>query len=148
MAGRNLVRKTAPPQQRSSGKGAIGVGITTLITILVVMLLAVFSVLSLSTARSDLRLAQMSAQAASDYYEADGRAQTWRARLVSTVIVTPPAERGERLAKAGYAVTDGGPGVLLVTGSFAIDELRDLVVTIAVGTDGSCMVRQWQTVSS
>ena len=50
-------------------------GGSSLLTVFAVLCLTVFALLSLSTVRADLRLAQHSRQAVQDYYAADARAQ-------------------------------------------------------------------------
>lgn len=53
----------------------VGVGVISCITVLLVLILAVFSCLTLSTARADYALAQRSAETVSSYYEADSEAR-------------------------------------------------------------------------
>jgi len=48
-----------------------GVGGMTLLTVLLVLALTMFAVLTLSSAQADMRLSQKSARAVSDYYAAD-----------------------------------------------------------------------------
>ena len=51
-----------------------GIGIITIINILLVLCLAVFSTLTLSSARSDAALSKINAEAAGAYYRADAAA--------------------------------------------------------------------------
>ena len=64
-------KKTAPP----------AVGGSSLLTVFAVLALTVFALLSLSTVRADVRLADAAAEAVTDYYAADCRAQEILARL-------------------------------------------------------------------
>ena len=50
------------------------IGITSLVLIFVMLCLLTFSVLSLVTARADLRLSQKNAERTSAYYDAENRA--------------------------------------------------------------------------
>ncbi len=59
---------------------AVTVGIASLLTIFAVLCLAMFALLSVSTARSNQRIAMASRQAITDYYRADGEAQAILAR--------------------------------------------------------------------
>ena len=55
-------------------RSAASVGITSFVLIFVMLCLLTFSVLSLATARADLRLSQRSADRTSAYYDAENRA--------------------------------------------------------------------------
>ena len=52
----------------------LGIGCITILTVLLVLTLSIFSALTLTTARADLSLSQISAQSVQDYYEADREA--------------------------------------------------------------------------
>lgn len=58
-------QKTASP---------IGIGLITIITVLLVLTLSIFSALTLSTARADLALSQINADTVTAYYAADSEA--------------------------------------------------------------------------
>ena len=55
-------------------RSAPGIGITSIVLIFVMLCLLTFSVLSLTTARADLRLARRSADRTTAYYDAENRA--------------------------------------------------------------------------
>lgn len=57
------------------------IGGSSLLTVFAVLALTVFALLSLSTVRADVRLADSAARAVTDYYAADCRAQEILARL-------------------------------------------------------------------
>lgn len=57
------------------------VGGSSLLTVFAVLALTVFALLSLSTVKADVRLADSAARAVTDYYAADCRAQEILARL-------------------------------------------------------------------
>lgn len=52
----------------------IGVGVITLIDVLLVLCLTIFSILTYSSARADLKLSQVNADAVTAYYAADSEA--------------------------------------------------------------------------
>ncbi len=59
----------------------VSIGLSSLLVIFCTLCLSVFSLLSLSSARADERLAEKSREAACAYYEADAKAQEILARL-------------------------------------------------------------------
>lgn len=59
------------------------IGGSSLLTVFAVLALTVFALLSLSTVRADVRLADAAAEAVTDYYAADCKAQEILARLRS-----------------------------------------------------------------
>lgn len=82
------------------------VGSSSLLVVFAVLCLTVFALLSLSTVRADIRLADRSAEAVTAYYEADTRAQEIFALLRAgetpddvevTVVETPQANSSDAL---------------------------------------------------
>ena len=59
----------------------LGIGLSSLLVIFCALCLSIFSLLSLSSARADGRLAEKSRDASCAYYEADTKAQEILARL-------------------------------------------------------------------
>ncbi|MDR1087746.1 MAG: hypothetical protein LBL23_00410 [Coriobacteriales bacterium] len=133
----------AEPESRS----ALGIGVTTLVTILVVLLLAAFSVLSLTLARSNLELSERAATQAQDYYAADSEATVWYAQLdaFAATMEGAPWDFAEQLAQAGYETHATSTGELSITQGFAINDQRTLLVTIAIYNDKTTTIRQWQS---
>ena len=66
---------------KKNSRGFPIIGGSSLLVIFAVLCLAVFAMLSLSTAQADRRLADTSIQAVADYYAADSRAEEILARL-------------------------------------------------------------------
>lgn len=60
---------------------SFGVGFTTIIMMLVVVVFTTLGVLALSTARTDNELANKNLEFLSDYYEAEGKANEIKARI-------------------------------------------------------------------
>ncbi|MCL2756744.1 MAG: hypothetical protein FWD43_01525 [Coriobacteriia bacterium] len=137
------------PRHKVRGRSALGIGVTTLVTVLVVMLLAAFSVLSLASARSDMRLSSMSAQSVSDYYAADSEATMWYSALDSLLArsASQSTDWDRVLRNAGYSVQRASDGGIQVRETFAMGPYRELVVTVAIAENGTPMIRQWQTFS-
>ena len=106
------------------------VGGSSLLIIFAVLCLTVFALLGLSTVQANDRLSRVSAQAAADYYAADGEAEAVLAAL----------RRGEV------------PANVQVEGDIysyicAISETQELHVEVRLGADG-WEVLQWQAVST
>lgn len=70
--------------QRSVG-GKVNIGAASLVLIFIVLCLATFGLLSLSSAKGDLSLAERQARAVTGYYEADQKGQEW-VRQVDAVL--------------------------------------------------------------
>lgn len=63
----------------------VGIGLASLFTVLLVLVLAVFSALTLTTARADLALSRINAETAKAYYAADAQAvERYRAFAAGT----------------------------------------------------------------
>ncbi len=60
-----------------TSKHKVNIGLTSLILIFIILCLATFSLLSLSSARGDQSLAARSAQAVTEYYRADAQGEKW-----------------------------------------------------------------------
>jgi hypothetical protein len=131
---------------RRASRSAVGVGLSTLVTIMVAVLLTTFSVLALVSARADLRLSSRVATSTQSYYAADGKAEQWLAE-VDAFAQRGHADLAAALLAAGYetGVTDDGR-VQLAT-AFPIDDKRDLIIEIALDNAGEIDILRWQSVS-
>jgi hypothetical protein len=98
----------------------MGVGVVTILTVLLVLCLTVFSALTLSTARSDLALSHRNADTVRAYYEADAQA----ARL--------------------YADFTGGDVPELET-AIPMTETQSLYLHLIRQADGSVLTLAWRT---
>ena len=111
-------------------------GGSSLLVVFAVLALTVFALLSLSTVRADVRLADASAKAVEDYYAADCRAQEILARI----------RLGEALPGIVEAEGQGGYAVLRYT--VPISDTQELQVEIGQHADLSCEILRWQAVPS
>lgn len=59
------------------GRSKVNIGAASLALVFIVLCLGVFGLLSLSSARGDLELAEREARSVAGYYEADARGQEW-----------------------------------------------------------------------
>jgi hypothetical protein len=108
---------------KRTSRSAMGVGIAALVTTLVVLLLATFSVLSLVQARDDEHLARQAANSAEVYYQADSAATRWYAGVCKSA----------------------QPGTYEQI--FAMDSTRELHIKVRVDAQGKAHIVQWQTVA-
>jgi len=140
-----LINQQATTQTKK--RSALGIGVTTLVTIIVVVLLTAFAVLSLVSALSNMRLSEMAVSQIERYYAADSEATIWYAELdaVAAALTGSPDEYAEQLANAGYTLWQGDEDVLLVTESFDLSEFRSLMVTVAINDDKTTTIKQWQS---
>ena len=130
----------------SRPRTAIGVGITTLVTIIVAVLLTTFSVLTLVTARADLRLSNKAIESTQSYYTADSEAEQWLA-VLDNFVIRSHVDLLRDLNSAGYKVSTAVDGRILVTESFFMDSKRDLLVEVAIDSNGRIDILTWKTIS-
>jgi hypothetical protein len=129
-------------------RSAIGVGLSTLVTIMVVVLLTTFSVLTLVSARADLRLSNRAVAAMEGFYAADGEAQRWLADVDALIRETIRGADGQPqtvLSEAGYQVSTDEEGRVRLVEVFTVDDRRELNVEIALDTTGEIDILRWQT---
>jgi hypothetical protein len=135
---------TTNRQNGTSGgpRAALGVGLATLVTVLVAVLLTTFSVLALVSARADLRLSDKTAEAMESYYSADSQAEAWLAEIDERV------DSGSFSATAGggseYTVGATSDGQITITRIFTIDEVRDLIVELKIDDGAEIEILRWQ----
>ena len=117
-----------------------------MLVIFAVLCLTVFALLTLSTVQADLRLADLSAQAVSGYYQADVQAQTILARL----------RRGDDPGDTAFDVEIVGDeqtpaaldrSYLIYSYTCPISETQELSVSVRMDDDRYTILR-WQAVST
>lgn len=123
----------------------MGIGITSLTTIMAVLMLTSFALLSLLSADSDLFLSEKAAQAVKDYYGADCLAEEWWQGLNEALGAGEAEEAPRRLAAAGYALEDDEDGGYVARAVFPMGEKRRLEVAAAVTADGAASILSWQS---
>lgn len=100
----------------------IGVGVITLITVLLVLCLTIFSILTYSSAQADMRLSEVNAEAVAAYYDAD-------------------AEAAEL-----YAQFAAGTDAELET-SLTVSDTQELHLHFVRNADGTAKILAWNTVA-
>jgi hypothetical protein len=124
---------------------AMGIGVTSLLTIMAVLLLTSFAVLSLLSAKSDLLLSNKAADAIAAYYAADGEAEEWWMELCEFLGSAPGDGLQARLEAAGYTVEAAENG-LVVRAGFAMGERKNLEVAVSIAENGEAAIIGWQSV--
>lgn len=117
-------------------------GGSSLLTVFAVLCLTVFALLSLSTVRADLRLAQRSRQAVQDYYAADARAQEVLARLRTG----QPLPEGVLVETVSVDYADHGEEIHSY--AIPISDTRELQVEVRIDTSDDYEVLRWQVVNT
>lgn len=128
-------------ERKREGMTPPALGGSSLLVAFAVLALTVFALLSLSTVQADVRLADASAQAVSDYYAADVKAQEILARLRSGETV-----EGVEMEPAKVDYIDR-PGGLVRSCSYAvpISDTQELQVEVTLyGADYEIL--RWQAV--
>ncbi|MDR1016100.1 MAG: hypothetical protein LBL67_01335 [Coriobacteriales bacterium] len=96
-----------PASRRLKAQTAFGMGIPTLLTILVVVLMTTFAVLALVSAKADRSLSTQAAAYDAAYYAADGQATAWLARLQQSLEKVPPQALQRKQALLGQGFDAG-----------------------------------------
>lgn len=86
-------------------RNKVNIGLSSLILIFIVLCLSTFGLLSLSSARGDLKLAERGAEAVKAYYEADSKGQQWLEKTDALLM----RMEGKSLAEK-YAALAAEPG--------------------------------------
>ncbi len=107
-------------------------GAVSLVMIFCVLCLAVFAVLTLATADREAKLAEMTAQNAADYYEADRRA----------VEIVAALQRGSSVSE-DITVTWSGD---VASFTVPISETQSLDAAVRLQEGKPCEILRWRTV--
>ena len=120
-------------------------GVTSIIAILVILVLIIFSALSITTSKADLSLAEKTALSTTDFYVADGIAEEKLAEIADTV--KNDSKYDEPLTNLGYKVESDGDDTL-VSYKVEIDKNKSLFITIRISPDNSLVREKWQVQST
>jgi hypothetical protein len=127
----------------------VSIGIVSLITVFSILILAVFTVLSLSGSRSDTALSDTAARAVSDYYAAEAEAEQKLKEL--SVIAADDAQIPlvKRLEAAGFEIENDNnyPGTVVVYNT-SVDDRRELCTKVGIDEQGEVERLYRQTIST
>lgn len=116
-------------------------GVTSIIAILVILVLVVFSALSITTSKTDLVLSQKTSDSAKAYYIADSTAEERLAEIVGAI----NSGSGWQSKVSDMDCTVDGN---MVSFMIVVDENRNLEVNLRVASNGSITRELWQVVPS
>ncbi|MDR0468698.1 MAG: hypothetical protein LBH09_01840 [Peptococcaceae bacterium] len=127
--------------ENKSGGPLYGIGGVTLLTVLLILCLTLFSVLALSSAQADHRLSEKNATAVTSYYETENQAFEM---LKEVEELWPSGNRRPSVADVsaklapmyGFQVQDEGEG-LVISADIAVMETQTLQVEAYLGPGGS-----------
>jgi len=124
-------------------KAAFGtsMGVSSVIAILVILVLVVFSALSITTSKADLTLSQKTARSIEAYYEADAEAED-RMAVVAAAVADLGAWRAF-LLQNGYNISSAEGGEL-ISYVVSVDDNRNLNVELLLDGSGKLSRKLWQ----
>lgn len=115
-----------------TGTGAkVNIGAASLVLIFIVLCLSTFGLLSLSSARSDLTLAQRSADSVRGFYQADQKGQQWLRQVDEDL-------------KAGRL----DPGQGTVSTDIPMERGQSLHIDLSLNPDASWQIASWYVYNS
>ena len=118
-------------------------GVSSIIAILVILVLVVFSSLSITTSKADLNLSQKSSDGIKAYYDADAEAEDMMAEVA--IAITGGSNWRAELTGNGYNITSADGG-FLISYSVPIDRNRNLNVELLADNNGKLTRELWQVV--
>ena len=128
--------ETKPKKKTSFGTT---MGVTSIIAILVILVLVVFSALSITTSKADLVLSQKTSDSAHAFYAADATAEEKLAEIAAAVKEGSGWE--SKMSALGCEV-DGN----MISYVVPVDVNRNLEVMIRVASNGNISRELWQVV--
>lgn len=139
-----------------AAKHKVNIGLTSLILIFIILCLATFSLLSLSSARGDQSLALRSAQAVTEYYRADAEGEKWLKQadaILQKETVTGNMSQEEIKTLAGNVASELGCNIDETTGYISTDISMErgqaLHIDLALtGDENRYEVRSWYVYDS
>ncbi len=139
-----------------AAKHKVNIGLTSLILIFIILCLATFSLLSLSSARGDQSLALRSAQAVNEYYRADAEGEKWLKQadaILQKETVTGNMSQEEIQALAKKTASQLGCSIDETTGYISTDISMErgqaLHIDLALtGDENRYEVRSWYVYDS
>ncbi len=135
--------------KQNNSRAAISTGMVSLITFFTILLLASFSVLIITSTRSEGELANRAADTIKTYYQADSYAEE-KVMEVDTVFIASEYDfqtTESLLYESGFPYTitvDTLQNLLYVEYKIEVDENRELAVKLVLNETGEIQREQWQ----
>lgn len=116
-------------------RNKVNIGLSSLILIFIVLCMAAFGLLSLSSAQGDLKLAKRNAEAVSGYYKADDQGQQWLMSVDQVIMeemgkVQALDQCSRRIKDRLGSLYDGKTG--LITTDIPMDRGQSLRIEVAL----------------
>ena len=131
----------APKKKASFGTT---MGVTSIIAILVILVLVVFSALSIATSKADLKLSQKTSDGVIAFFAADSAAIDMMVEIYA--IVEADSEWETTLENSGYIIETDENGDVSIGYTVPVDDFRNLNVKLNVDEDGNLGRSLWQVV--
>ena len=119
-------------------------GISSIIAILVILVLVVFSALAITTSKADLSLSRRTSDSITASYEADAAAEDKVAEIA--VLITKGSGWQSDARSAGFEISDGENGSTLISYNVPVDRFRNLSIVLHASIDGTLSREIWQIV--
>ena len=132
--------------QKKKASFGTTMGVTSIIAILVILVLVVFSALSIATSKADLKLSQKTSDGVVAFFAADSAAIDTMVEI-SEIVAADNAWR-TRLANSGYIIETEENGDISIGYTVPVDDFRNLHVKLNVDQDGNLGRSLWQVVPS
>ena len=126
-------------------KAAFGttMGVSSILAILVILVLVVFSALSIATSKADLKLSQKTSDGVKAFYEADAAAEDMMAEVAAAI--KSGSGWQSKLPADVYEFSAAGGGTLIMY-TVSIDANRNLNVRLLADGNGRLSRELWQVV--
>ena len=132
-------------------KKSVSVGVISILSVYIVLMMAVFAVLSYTSANADYKLSQRAATSVYNYYTADCVAEQALAKMAINV-----RQAGENWKQAveqsGFVPEQVSPTMFKACGEYPVDEWRNLVIEVLLPLDelglptGEILRNVWKSV--
>lgn len=126
--------------QKKKGSFGTTMGVSSIIAILVILVLVVFSALSITTSKADLTLSQKTSNGVAAFYEADAAAEDMMAEVANAI-----KTNNLKGLPGDYEVSGTNNGTL-ISYTVSIDENRNLNVSLLADEGGNLSRELWQVV--
>jgi hypothetical protein len=140
---RDMASNTERVTKRKLAFGT-SMGVSSIIAILVILVLVVFSALSITTSKADLKLSQKTSDGVVAFFEADAAAEEMMAEISSAIAKGTGWKQD--LAALGCEVSSSPDGGTLIAYTISVDRFRNLNVELISDEDGKLTRSLWQIV--
>ena len=132
-------------------KKSVSVGVISILSVYIVLMMAVFAVLSYTSANADYKLSQRAATSVYSYYTADCAAEQALAKMAINVRRAGENWR-QAVEQSGFVPEQVSPTMVKACGEYPVDEWRNLVIEVLLPLDelglptGEMLRNVWKSV--